>query len=338
MNIQQAIAQLLNQQELTQSEAEAVMDQIMSGAATDAQIGAYLVAMRMKGESVAEITGSALAMRSKALTLAISGRVVDTCGTGGDGAGTFNISTTAAFLVAAQGVIVAKHGNRALSSKSGSADLLAALGVNIEASPEVVERCLHEVGIGFLFAPKHHSAMRHVAGPRRELGVRTLFNLLGPLTNPASAPYQLLGLFSRQWLHPIASVLGRLGVQHALVVHGEDGLDEITTTTITHVAELLEDGSVRSYTLDPRDFALPLARPEQLLGGDAASNAALTRRILQGEQGPARDIVLLNAGAALYAARRAASIAEGLQMAAEAVDSGQAAAVLQRLIACSQQR
>ncbi|MBF0115926.1 MAG: anthranilate phosphoribosyltransferase [Magnetococcales bacterium] len=335
MNIQQAIVQLLERQDLSQDDAQAVMAQIMSGAATDAQIAGYLIALRMKGETVAEITGSALTMRSKALAVSIPGRVVDTCGTGGDGAGTFNISTTAAFVVASQGVIVAKHGNRALSSKSGSADLLAALGVNIDATPEVVQNCLREVGIGFLFAPKHHAAMRHVAAARRELGVRTLFNLLGPLTNPAAAPFQLVGLFARQWLEPVAQVLGRLGVQHALVVHGADGLDEISTTTSTLVAELCEDGSVSSYELMPEQFGLPRVHPEQLRGGDAAFNANVTRRILQGERGAARDIVLLNAGAALYAARRTASIAEGLQLAAEAVDSGQAAAVLQRLIDCS---
>jgi anthranilate phosphoribosyltransferase len=335
MNIQQAIVQLLERQDLSQDEAQAVMAQIMSGTATDAQIGGYLIALRMKGETVAEITGSALTMRSKALAVPIQGRVVDTCGTGGDGVGTFNISTTAAFVVASQGVIVAKHGNRALSSKSGSADLLTALGVNIDAPPEVVQNCLREVGIGFLFAPKHHAAMRYVAAARRELGVRTLFNLLGPLTNPAAAPFQLVGLFSRQWVEPVAQVLGRLGVQHALVVHGADGLDEITTTTTTHVAELFEDGSVSSYTIAPEQFALPRVDPEQLRGGDAAYNADVTRRILQGERGAARDIVLLNAGAALYAARRAASIAEGLQLAAEAVDSGQAATVLHRLIDCS---
>ncbi|MBF0184707.1 MAG: anthranilate phosphoribosyltransferase [Magnetococcales bacterium] len=336
MNIQQAIAQLLERRDLSQTEARLVMEQIMSGEASEAQIGAYLVALRMKGETVEEITGSALTMRSKALTIATpAGRVVDTCGTGGDGAGTFNISTTAAFLVAANDVIVAKHGNRALSSKSGSADLLAALGVQIDATPEVVQNCLQQVGIGFLFAPKHHSAMRHVAGPRRELAVRTLFNLLGPLTNPASAPYQLMGLFSAAWIRPIAQVLGRLGVQHALVVHGDDGLDEITTTTTTQVAELSEDGSVNTYTLDPQQFGIPYARPEALAGGDAAHNAALTRRILAGEQGAARDIVVLNAAAALYAARRAPSIAEGMQLAAEALDSGRAAALLQRLIECS---
>ncbi|MEO5363512.1 MAG: anthranilate phosphoribosyltransferase [Magnetococcus sp. DMHC-8] len=337
MNIQEAIVQLLAGQHLNQEQARAVMEQIMSGTATDAQIGAYLIALRMKGETVDEITGSAQAMRAKALSLNIPGTVVDTCGTGGDGAGTFNISTTAAFVVAAQGVTVAKHGNRALSSKSGSADLLTALGVNVDAELPTVQRCLAEAGIGFLFAPRHHSAMRHVAGPRRELAVRTLFNLLGPLTNPANASFQLVGLFADQWIEPVAHVLGRLGVRHALVVHGADGLDEITTTASTRVAELHEDGRVIVYTVEPEQFGLTRVQPEALRGGDAATNADITRRVLDGEPGAHREIVLLNAGAALYAARRAKNLAAGLQMAAEAIDSGRARRCLEQLILLSSQ-
>ena len=335
MNIQTAITQLITRENLTQDQARSVTEQIMSGQATDAQMGAYLVALRMKGETVDEITGSAQAMRAKALSLSVPGTVVDTCGTGGDAANTFNISTTAAFVVAGQGVVVAKHGNRAISSKSGSADLLLALGVNIEAELPVVQHCLAEVGIGFLFAPRYHSAMRHVAGPRRELAVRTLFNLLGPLTNPANASFQLVGLFAAHWVEPIAHVLGRLGVQHALVVHGADGLDEITTTTHTTVAELNETGQVISYTVEPEQFGLARAQLADLQGGDAATNAIITRQILDGEKGPHRDIVLLNAGAALYAARQAESIAIGIKQAASSIDSGQARRCLEQLIRLS---
>ncbi|MBF0161242.1 MAG: anthranilate phosphoribosyltransferase [Magnetococcales bacterium] len=337
MNIQEALQSLLAGQHLTQAQACSVMEQIMSGLATDAQVGAYLVALRMKGENIDEITGSAQAMRAKALTVTLPGTVVDTCGTGGDASGTFNISTTAALLVAAQGVVVAKHGNRALSSQCGSADLLAALGVNIDVALPVVRRCLTEGNIGFLFAPHFHSAMRHVAGARRELAVRTLFNLLGPLTNPANASYQLVGLFAAHWLKPVAEVLGRLGVRHALVVHGTDGLDEITTTAATQVAELDENGQVTLYTLEPEQFGLPRAQLADLRGGDATVNAQITRQLLDGERGARRDIVLLNAGAALYAARHAPSIAAGIEMAAESIDSGRAKETLERWIHLSNQ-
>ncbi|MEO5340378.1 MAG: anthranilate phosphoribosyltransferase [Magnetococcus sp. MYC-9] len=337
MHIQQAIAHLIAGQHLTQEQACHVTEQIMSGLATEAQIGAYLVALRMKGETVDEITGSVQAMRAKALTFSVAGTVVDTCGTGGDGAGTFNISTTAAFVVAAQGVVVAKHGNRALSSQSGSADLLTALGVNIDAELPVVQRCLAEVGIGFLFAPRHHAAMRYVAGPRRELAVRTLFNLLGPLTNPANAAYQLMGVFAAHWLEPVAQVLGRLGARHALVVHGADGLDELTTTDRTQVAEVDEEGRLIVYTVEPEQFGLARARMSDLQGGDAAHNAQITRRVLDGEKGPPRDIVLLNAGAALFAARKADTLSVGIGLAAEAIDSGRAHRCLEQLILLSNQ-
>ena len=343
MNIQEAIARIVGTQNentknhLTQEQAKQVMTQIMSGQASDAQIGAYLVALRMKGETVDEIAGSAQAMREKALAIPISGTVVDTCGTGGDASGTFNISTTAAFVVAAQGVTVAKHGNRSISSKSGSADVLKALGVCIDAQPSVVRHCLQEIGIGFLFAPQHHSAMRHVAGPRQSLAVRTLFNLLGPLTNPAGAPFQLVGVYSAAWVEPMAHVLGRLGARRAMVVHGTDGLDEITTTDKTQVAELHEDGQVNLYTVEPEQFALPRATLADLRGGDATVNATITRRILAGEKGARRDITLFNAAAALNIAGKAENIRVGIEMAAEAIDSGRARLCLERLVAVSNQ-
>ncbi|MBF0371125.1 MAG: anthranilate phosphoribosyltransferase [Magnetococcales bacterium] len=321
MNIQQAIAQLITNKNLEQEEAREVMEQIMSGGATDAQIGAYLIALRMKGENVAEIAGSAQAMRDKALRVNAPGTVVDTCGTGGDGSGTFNISTTAAFAVAACGVTVAKHGNRSISSKSGSADLLKSLGVNIDAPPEVVEKCLEKAGIGFLFAPKHHGAMRHALGPRKELGLRTIFNLLGPLTNPAAAPHQLIGVYDGRWTEPLARVLGRLGSKRALVVHGSDGLDEITTTGPTRVTTL-DNGEITTTTIEPEQFGLTRVTPEALLGGDPEENAAITRGILEGREGPQRDIVALNAGAALFAVGAAPDIGVGVALATSALAEG----------------
>ncbi|MBF0177464.1 MAG: anthranilate phosphoribosyltransferase [Magnetococcales bacterium] len=322
MNIQGAIARVVSRRDLTQEEARQVTDQIMSGQATDAQIAAYLVAMRMKGESVDEIAGSVQAMRQKAVAVHAPGRVVDTCGTGGDALGTFNISTTVSFVVAACGVTVAKHGNRSISSKSGSADLLKALGVQIEADVPVVEKCLREVGIGFLFAPRHHGAMRHALRPRQEIAIRTLFNLLGPLTNPAGAPYQLIGVFDGAHVELLAHVLGLLGSQRAMVVHGLDGLDEITLTGPTQVAELSSDRNVKSYTITPEQFGLSPSSLEHLRGGDAETNAAITRAILDGEPGPKRDIVVLNAAAALYVAESVKNIEEGILAARHALDAG----------------
>ncbi|MBF0285496.1 MAG: anthranilate phosphoribosyltransferase [Magnetococcales bacterium] len=336
MNIQQALARVAAGGSLTQEEARRVMDQIMSGEATGAQIGGYLIALRMKGETPEEIAGSARAMRDKAQRVQAPGVVVDTCGTGGDGSGTFNISTTTAFVVAGCGVTVAKHGNRSISSRSGSADVLSALGVRIDAELEVVEHCLAKVGIGFLFAPRHHGAMKHAMGPRKELGLRTVFNLLGPLTNPAGAKRQVIGVFDGAWTDPLAKVLGLLGSERALVVHGEDGLDELTITGPTRVAELGEDGVVRGYTVTPEQFGLTRAPRESLQGGDAEQNAAITRAILQGEPGPRREIVLLNAAAALLAAGLAPSLAEGIALAAAALDSGRAMQKLARLAALSQ--
>lgn len=309
------------------------MDMIMSGQATDAQIGAYLIALRMKGEAVDEIAGSAEAMRAKALTIEAPGpMVVDTCGTGGDARNTFNISTTAAFVVAACGVTVAKHGNRSISSKSGSADVLKALGVNIDADASTVQVCLRKAGIGFLFAPRHHGAMRHALGPRKELGIRTIFNLLGPLTNPAGAPYQVVGVYDRVWTRPLARVLRQLGASRAMVVHGEDGLDEITNTAVTQVAELKEDQVVESYPLSPEQFGMPRASLDDLRGGDAATNAAITREILAGVEGPRRDVILLNAGAALYVCGAASDLQVGVDMAAQAIDNGEAARRLALLV------
>ncbi|MGN7614659.1 anthranilate phosphoribosyltransferase, partial [Magnetococcales bacterium HHB-1] len=300
MTIQSALAQLVLRKDLSMEASRAVMDQIMSGKATPAQIGAYITALRMKGETIDEIAGAAQAMREKAHAIHAPGTAVDTCGTGGDGSGTFNISTTSSFLVAACGLTVAKHGNRSISSKSGSADLLQALGVNIEAEPEVVEKCIEKAGIGFMFAPKHHGAMRHALAPRQELALRTIFNLLGPLTNPAGAAFQVLGVYDAAWVEPLAHVLGRLGSRRALVVHGEDGLDEITTTGITHVAELHDDKKVTTYTIHPEQFGLNQASAEDLAGGDAQTNAKITLDILDNQEGAKKDIVALNAAAAIY--------------------------------------
>ncbi|MEG3637695.1 anthranilate phosphoribosyltransferase [Magnetococcus sp. PR-3] len=332
MSIQQTIAQVVDGKDLSQEEAYEAMRAVMSGDCTDAQIGALLTALRMKGETVEEIAGAAQAMREKALKVTAEGSVVDTCGTGGDASGTFNISTTVAFVVAASGVTVAKHGNRSITSKSGSADVLKALGVNIEADTSVVETCLARCGIGFLFAVKHHGAMKHAIGPRKELAMRTIFNLLGPLTNPAGAPHQLIGVFDGKWAEPMARVLGRLGSKRAMVAHGHDGLDEITITTTTQIAELKEDGSVVNYTLDPRDYGLSLASMDELKGGDADENAAITRGVLSGaEQGAKRDIVVLNAAAALYISGMAQNIESGKEMAEQAIDSGRALKRLEML-------
>jgi anthranilate phosphoribosyltransferase len=319
---------------LTEGEAAEAFDLIMSGAASDAQIGALLMAMRVRGETVDEITGAARAMRARALKTKAPDGAIDTCGTGGDARGTHNISTCAAFVVAGAGVPVAKHGNRSISSRSGSADVLAALGVNIECGPEAIARCIEACGLGFMFAPSHHAAMRHVAKARSELGVRTIFNLLGPLANPASTQYQLVGVFAEQWVEPIAQVLGRLGVKRAWVVHGSDGLDELTTTGISHVA-VLDAGTVSRFNVSPRNAGLPEAKPEDLTGGDAAENAAHIRAVLGGSQGSFRDIVLLNAGAALLVAGKAETLREGVALAAESIDNGKAKSVLEALIKLS---
>ena len=325
-----AIAKVAAGKSLSQEEAAEAFDLVMSGAATPVQIGALLMGLRARGETVEEIAGAARAMRAKVLTVRAPEGAIDTCGTGGDGKGTFNISTCAAFVVAGAGVPVAKHGNRAISSRSGSADVLKELGVNIEASPETISRCIAECGLGFMFAPAHHAAMRHVAQVRTELGTRTIFNLLGPLANPAGAKYQIVGVFGKEWVEPIAQVLALLGTVRAWVVHGSDGLDELTTTGISDVA-LVDAGKVSTFRISPRNAGLPDARPEDLTGGNAVENAAHIRALLGGLRGPLRDIVLLNAAAALLVAGKAKTLREGVALASESIDSGKALAVLEAL-------
>ncbi|MCL6471785.1 MAG: anthranilate phosphoribosyltransferase [Firmicutes bacterium] len=329
--ITQAIQTVIENKHLTMEEAERVMDVIMSGDATPAQIASLITALRMKGETVDEISGFAKTMREKASRISPEVvDIVDTCGTGGDQLHTFNISTTSAFVVAGAGVPVAKHGNRSVSSKSGSADVLEALGVRIDLPPEDVKSCIEEIGIGFMFAPNFHSAMKHAIGPRREIGVRTVFNILGPLTNPANATAQLLGVYDPSLTAVMALVLGNLGVKHALVVHGDGGLDELSNTGESIIAEL-KDGQVNTYTIKPEDCGVSRATIEDLKGGTAKENAAITLDILRGEKGPKRDIVLMNAAAALIAADRAVSFKDGMKKAAESIDSGSALAKLEAL-------
>jgi len=335
MDIKTAIAHLVEGQDLTETEAEAVMEQIMTGQATTAQIGGFLIALRLKGETAQEVTGFARAMRRNATPVeAHHPLLVDTCGTGGDGRGTFNISTLAAFVVAGAGLPVSKHGNRSVSSKCGSADVLQALGVKLELAPQKVAACIDQVGIGFLYAPMLHPAMKHAIGPRREMGVRTVFNILGPLTNPAGAQVQVLGVYDGALTEMMARVLGALGSQAAFVVHGADGLDELSTTGPNRVTQL-QNGDVRTFFLDPLDLGLPRARLSDLEGGDAQENAATFRAILNGERGPRRDVVLLNAAAGLVAGGLATDLAEGLSMAAQSIDSGAARAKLDALVAFS---
>ena len=321
------LAQVAQGKSLSENEAETAFDIIMSGNATPSQMGAFLMALRVRGETVNEITGAARIMRAKAVSIDAPPGAIDTCGTGGDASGSFNISTASALVVAGCGVPVAKHGNRALSSKSGSADVLTALGVNIDADLAIVRRCLWEIGIGFLMAPRHHSATRHVAPTRVELGTRTIFNLLGPLSNPAMASRQLVGVFEPEWVKPMAEVLGRLGSERAWVVHGA-GLDELTTAGKTTVAAL-ENGKVETFDVVPEDFGLKQARIEDLSGGEPQHNASLMRDLLDGRGGPLRDIVLLNSGAALVISGRAASVESGIQLAAQSLDSGSARGVLE---------
>ncbi len=329
--IKEAIAKIAAKVNLTDAEAESVMREIMQGEATDAQIAAYITALRMKGETVEEITGSARVMREKAVPITLDAAYqVDTCGTGGDMAHTFNISTTAAFVVAGAGVTVAKHGNRSVSSKSGSADVLQALGVNIEIPPPRVEACMKEVGIGFLFAPMMHLAMKYAIGPRREIGIRTIFNLLGPLTNPAEVTSQVMGVYAADLTGLLARALGNLGAAHAFVVHGMDGLDEITITDRTKISEF-KDGTVTDYFVHPADFGFSPGKPEDLRGGDAKENAAITLEILNGKRGVRRDIVLLNAAAGIVASGKAPDLAEGIRLAGASLDSGAAFGKLEAL-------
>lgn len=336
MDMQTAIRQVTERQDLSSADMTTVMRTIMSGEATPAQMGGFLVGLRMKGETVDEITAAAGVMRELATRVDVTGdHLVDTCGTGGDGASTFNISTASAVVAAAAGAQVAKHGNRSVSSSSGSADVLETAGVNLDLSPEQVARCVNEIGIGFLFAPRHHGAMKHAIGPRREMGVRTLFNLLGPLTNPAGAPNQVLGVFSADWVGPLAQVLKRLGSKHVLVVHAEDGLDEISIAAASRVAEL-KDGEVNVYDIEPEQFAMQRGDLAGLSVRDAGESLALINRVFDNEAGPACDIVALNAGAAIYAANLSPSLQAGIETALEVIASGAAREKFARLIALSQ--
>jgi anthranilate phosphoribosyltransferase len=330
--IQQAIARLVDRQSLTDGEAEAVMHEIMEGHTTAAQIAAYVTSLRIKGETVDEITGSARAMRAKAMPIQPTAAiVVDTCGTGGDGAGTFNVSTTVAFVLAGAGLTVAKHGNRAVTSRCGSADVLTALGVRVDLPPQRVEECINEIGVGFLFAPIFHSAMKHAATARQEIGIRTIFNLLGPLTNPARATIQILGVYEESLTDTLAKVLMNLGARHCYVVHGMDGLDEITLTTRTRVTEA-KGSRITSYFVGPGDFGVERCRLKDLSGGDAEENARITRDILEGRQGPRQDLVLVNAAPAFVAGGKAQTLQEGVEKARAVIRSGKAMEKLETLI------
>jgi anthranilate phosphoribosyltransferase len=305
----------------------------MTGEATPAQVGGFLIGLRMKGETVDEVAAAAAVMRELSERVVVDkAQLVDTCGTGGDASGIFNVSTAAAFVVAAAEGRVAKHGNRSVSSKSGSADVLEAAGVNLQLSPAQVAECIDEVGVGFMFAPLHHSAMKHAIGPRKEMAVRTLFNVLGPLTNPAGAPNQVLGVFSREWVRPLAEVLRQLGSDHVMVVHAEDGLDEISIAAPTSVAEL-KDGQISEYSIQPEDFGLQRASLDTLRVADAEASLDMIRSVLAGQAGPAKDIVCLNAGAAIYVAGLADSLAAGVERASRVIDDGSAAKKLEQLVA-----
>lgn len=332
MNIREAIEHLVRRVNLSEAETIDIMNQIMTGEATPLQVASFLTALRMKGETVEEITGAARVMREKARRVNVGTKtVLDTCGTGGDQKGTFNISTTAAFVVAGAGVNVAKHGNRSVSSQSGSADVLGALGVRVDAPKERVEACIEKIGIGFLFAPLLHEAMKYAVQPRRDIGIRTIFNLLGPLTNPAMATHQLLGLYSGELVGMIAQVLKNLGSIRAMVVHGMDGLDEISLCSPTQVAEL-RDGEVQEYTIEPEQLGLKKCRPEEICCAGGEQSAAMARGVLQGDKGPARDIVLLNSAAALFVSGAAAAIQDGMRLAADSIDSGNARRKLDLLV------
>ncbi len=322
--IKEAISKVVEGNCLTQDEAESAMNEIMNGESTPSQIASFITALRMKGETVDEITGCARVMREKVTRIKTNADpLVDTCGTGGDSAHTFNISTVSALVASGAGLNIAKHGNRAVSSQSGSADVLKALGVNIEADADRVSRCIDEIGIGFLFAPLLHPAMKYAIGPRREIGIRTIFNILGPLTNPAGAQVQVLGVYDPRLTELVANVLKNLGSKHVFVVHGSDGLDEITITGKTYVTEL-KNNQLQSYTIEPGDFGISRADKSSLIGGSAEENAKIALAILGGEKGPKRDIVLLNAAAAIVAGGKASDIKEGIKLAEESIDSGRA--------------
>jgi anthranilate phosphoribosyltransferase len=337
MDMPAAIRAMTERHNLNATEMTAVMRLIMTGAATPAQVGGFLVGLRMKGETVDEVAAAAAVMRELAVHVEVDKtHLVDTCGTGGDASGSFNISTASAFVVAAAGGRVAKHGNRSITSKSGSADVLEAAGVNLELTPEQVAACVNEIGVGFMFAPRHHSAMKHAIGPRREMAVRTIFNVLGPLTNPAAAPNQVLGVYSKDWVKPLAEVLQKLGSEHVLVVHAEDGMDEISINGVTHIAEL-HHGKISSYAVKPEDFGIKSAPLDTIKARDAIDSLAIIQRVFAGETGPAHDIICLNAGAAIYAAGLVATLAQGVARAVQVIASGAAAAKLEALVATSQQ-
>ncbi len=335
MDMQTAIRAVIERRDLAAAEMRAVMRLVMTGQATPAQIGGFLVGLRMKGETVEEIAAAAEVMRELATPVGVTGpHLVDTCGTGGDGAHTFNVSTAAAFVVAAAGGKVAKHGNRSVSSRCGSADVLEAAGVSLDLSPQQVAQCVNEVGVGFLFAPKFHAAMQHAIGPRREMGVRTIFNLLGPLTNPAGAPNQLIGVFARTWVEPIAAVLERLGAEHVMVVHAEDGMDEISIGAPTQVAEL-KDGRITTYTVEPEQFGIERSNVAAIAVDSVSQSLAMLESALGNEPGPARDIVALNAGAAIYVAGLAGNMREGVDKALAVIASGAARDKLNALVGLS---
>ena len=332
MNIQTAIKMVIANQNLSTTDMTAVMQQIMTGECTPAQIGGFLVGLRMKGENIDEISAAATVMRELSTRVKVDAKhLVDTCGTGGDASGSFNISTASAIVAAAAGARVAKHGNRSVSSKSGSADVLEAAGVNLDITPEQVGACIEQVGVGFMFAQKHHSAMRHAIGPRKEMAVRTIFNVLGPLTNPAGAPNQVIGVFDGDLVEPLANVLKNLGSRHVMVVHGDDGMDEISISAKTRVAEL-KDGEVTHYTLSPTDFGMEMADLADLKVDSVEQSLAMIQSVLGNTPGPALDIVALNAGAAIYVSGLAESMTIGVQMAQSAIADGRASEVLDNLI------
>lgn len=336
MDMQGAIRAVTERRDLSDDEMRIVMRLIMTGEATMAQIGGFLVGLRMKGETIDEIAAAATVMRELATHVGVSGpHLVDTCGTGGDGASTFNISTASAFVAAAAGAKVAKHGNRSISSKSGSADVLEAAGVNLDLSAEQVAECINEVGVGFMFAPKHHGAMKHAIGPRREMGVRTIFNVLGPLTNPASAPNQVLGVFSKDLVEPMAHVLHKLGSEHVMVVHADDGMDEISIGAPTYVAEL-KDGNVKTYTLKPEDVDITSGDVKSLAVDGIEESLVRVKSVLENNDGPSRDIVALNSGAAIYVAGLADSLQAGVDKALQVIADGSARKKLDELAALSQ--
>lgn len=329
--LREAIQKLVEGKNLTEGEITGVMNCIMDGGATPAQIGSFMTALRIKGETIEEITGCARAMREKSERIKPGlDYFIDTCGTGGDGSNTFNISTAAAFVAAAGGVPVAKHGNRSVSSRSGSADALEALGIEISLTPEQVQSCIEKVGIGFLFAPAYHKSMKYAAGPRKELGIRTIFNVIGPLANPANAKGQLLGVYDLKLTEPIANSLLNLGIERAMVVHGIDGLDEITTTGITRVSEV-RDGKIKNYELNPENYGIPIASRDELTGGSSEINAEIINSIFHGKSGPQRDIVVMNAAAALYVGKAVDSFEEGIHRSKAIIDSGLALKKLKEL-------